>query len=31
MIIENPTLYQVSPSMMDLDADEVAVFNKLLS
>lgn len=31
MIIENPTLYQVSPSMIDLDADEVAVFNKLLA
>lgn len=31
MTQDNPTLYQVSPSMMDLDADEVDVFNALLA
>ena len=31
MTQDNPTLYQVNPSMMDLDADEVDVFNALLA
>lgn len=28
--MDNPTLYQVDPSMMDLTGEEVGVFNKLL-
>ena len=31
MTNENPTLYQVDPSMMNLTGEEVDVFNKLLA
>lgn len=30
MTNDNPTLYQVDPSMMNLTGEEVDVFNKLL-